>query len=73
MHAVHGLPASSAVNSDPLPSVALGPAEALSVLSVWFGCADKYFCVNMLVVCMRLIIVLCRTRKLLSGSAAKFT
>lgn len=30
VHAIHGMPPSSAVNSDPLPPVALSPAEALS-------------------------------------------
>lgn len=34
VHTIHGMPPSCAVNSHPLPSVALSPAEALSASSV---------------------------------------
>lgn len=37
VHPIHGMAPSSAVNSNPLPTVALSPAEALSACSVLVG------------------------------------
>lgn len=43
MHPIHGMPPSSAVNLNPLSSVGLGPAEALSACSVLLSFMKNIF------------------------------